>query len=161
MPPHISGKRIQAVPALGIDYSIRRRRYLPALRRLPGLSQYVVMVRHDHGHAQLSFALAIWLMAAIPLSQVRMVSMPSSAAASIINSLMPYPSLIRSGISHNPPQRQSSLTHGRADTWSTHRLYRSPLQSVYACLQPPLSQYLHCPVHVRQRVGIVSCSTEP
>ena len=47
------GKRIQAVPALGIDHSVRRRQYLPTLRRLPGLRQYVVMVRHDHGHAQL------------------------------------------------------------------------------------------------------------
>ena len=45
------------------------------------------------------FALAIWLTAAIPLSHVSMVSMPSDAAASMIISLIPYPSLIRSGIS--------------------------------------------------------------
>ena len=47
------GKGIKAVPALGIDHGIRGRQHLPALRRLTVLSQYIVMIRHDHGHPQL------------------------------------------------------------------------------------------------------------
>ena len=59
-----------------------------------------------------SFAFRICVTAAIPLSQVIIVSLPSCQACSIRCSLIPYPSVILFGIiistSHSSPRRLSS-----------------------------------------------------